>query len=425
MSEPQRVSPSPSLVEAAPSLVSTTEPDPTAEAFLLRVGRALHRRGIPSHRLEDAMLALCARLGVSATFFATPTALFASFDAGKRPDVFLLRINGATSDLGKLSDIDAVGTAVARGELSTAEGLSRIEHIEAAAARYPRMLVALCYALNSGAASVFFGGGGREVLTSFVIGLVTGVLSWFGPKDGTPWRAFEPVAAFSASVIATAAAVYFGPVSIHVAVLAGLIALLPGYTLVVAIAELAHGHLASGSSRITAAFLVFLTLGFGVALGTKFTEAVLGTAPVVTPDALPRWAEGVALAIAALTFAVIFRVKSRDLLMVLVVAVLGFSGARVGSHFLGTELGVFVGALVVGISANVYARILDRPAVVPLFPGIMLLVPGSIGFRSLSSLMAHDVVSGVQTAFTMVLVAVALVAGLLFANDIVPARRAL
>jgi uncharacterized membrane protein YjjB (DUF3815 family) len=55
----------------------------------------------------------------------------------------------------------------------------------------------------------------------------------------------------------------------------------------------------------------------------------------------------------------------------------------------------------------------------------MLLVPGSMGFLSLSSLMANDVVSGVQKAFDMVLIAVALVAGLLLANDIVPAKRAL
>ena len=62
---------------------------------------------------------------------------------------------------------------------------------------------------------------------------------------------------------------------------------------------------------------------------------------------------------------------------------------------------------------------------VPLFPGIMLLVPGSVGFRGLSSMMAHDVVSGIQTAFTMILMAVALVAGLLLANDILPPKRAL
>jgi uncharacterized membrane protein YjjB (DUF3815 family) len=55
----------------------------------------------------------------------------------------------------------------------------------------------------------------------------------------------------------------------------------------------------------------------------------------------------------------------------------------------------------------------------------MLLVPGSLGFRSLVALMDDNVVSGIETAFTTTLVAAALVAGLLAANLLLPSRRAL
>jgi uncharacterized membrane protein YjjB (DUF3815 family) len=58
-------------------------------------------------------------------------------------------------------------------------------------------------------------------------------------------------------------------------------------------------------------------------------------------------------------------------------------------------------------------------------PGLMLLVPGSVGFRSLASLLERDVVAGVDTAFSMLMVAVALVAGLLSANALVPPRKVL
>jgi uncharacterized membrane protein YjjB (DUF3815 family) len=53
----------------------------------------------------------------------------------------------------------------------------------------------------------------------------------------------------------------------------------------------------------------------------------------------------------------------------------------------------------------------------------LLLVPGSIGFRSLSSLLDREVVTGMETAFTMVLIAAGLVAGLLLANVVTPIRR--
>ena len=55
----------------------------------------------------------------------------------------------------------------------------------------------------------------------------------------------------------------------------------------------------------------------------------------------------------------------------------------------------------------------------------MVLVPGGVGFRSVSSLLRRDVVAGVGTAFSMVLVAAALAGGLLLASLVVSPRRAL
>jgi uncharacterized membrane protein YjjB (DUF3815 family) len=86
---------------------------------------------------------------------------------------------------------------------------------------------------------------------------------------------------------------------------------------------------------------------------------------------------------------------------------------------------VFVGSLTVGLASNLIARFRDRPAAVTQVPGILLLVPGSIGFRSLASLLDKQTLSGVDTAFKMTLMAVALVAGLLIANAIAPSRRTL
>jgi len=89
------------------------------------------------------------------------------------------------------------------------------------------------------------------------------------------------------------------------------------------------------------------------------------------------------------------------------------------------EMGAFLGALLVGIGSNLHARKWRRPASLTLIPGILLLVPGSVGFRSLSALMFNDVVSGMQTAFTMGITGVALVAGLLLANTVVTPRESL
>jgi uncharacterized membrane protein YjjB (DUF3815 family) len=57
-----------------------------------------------------------------------------------------------------------------------------------------------------------------------------------------------------------------------------------------------------------------------------------------------------------------------------------------------------------------------------MLPGILMLVPGSLGFQSLSALVERDVLSGLGTAFAVGLVAISLVAGLLVAAAILPPR---
>jgi uncharacterized membrane protein YjjB (DUF3815 family) len=81
---------------------------------------------------------------------------------------------------------------------------------------------------------------------------------------------------------------------------------------------------------------------------------------------------------------------------------------------------MFVAAFGVALASSAYERWRRRPAPVVLVPGILLLVPGSIGYRSMSSLLERNTVAGIDTAFAMVLTAVSLVAGLLIAGVVAP-----
>ena len=105
----------------------------------------------------------------------------------------------------------------------------------------------------------------------------------------------------------------------------------------------------------------------------------------------------------------------------LVPLVLAFWGGRVGAATLGPELGIFVGSLTAGMASNLYGRTQRRPSVIALVPALLLLVPGSVGFRSLVLMMRSDIVIGVEAAFRMAIMLSALVAGLLIANVVLPA----
>ncbi len=128
----------------------------------------------------------------------------------------------------------------------------------------------------------------------------------------------------------------------------------------------------------------------------------------------------------------------RELPWILAASAVGFITARVAAK-LATQsapdvpdaavqaaaIAAFAGALAVGLFANGYARFRDRPATVLLLPGLLVLVPGSIGYRALSAFTEQNAITGLETAFQMLLVAAALVGGMLTANAILPPRRAL
>lgn len=393
-----------------------------AVTFIIRLARGLHNYGTPTHQVEDTLASIAARLGVHAQFLATPTSIMISSGPVLDEKVHLLRVEPADQDLGRLSGVHDVARGVAKGELTPAAGSAWLDAIDTAPPPYRGMIRIAAMGVSSAAAARFLAGGTREILVAGAIGLVIGLLAYLGEKRGAVARLFEPLSAFAASILAAVAARVIGPVSIYLVTLAGIIILIPGFTLTVAVTELSNRHLVAGTARLFGALSTLIVLAIGVAIGSAMMTTFLGSAPPTDPAPLPEWTLAIALLAAPLGFAVLLKALPRDVPWIVLASALGFGATRAGGVFLGTELGVFAGAVVIGLTGSVYNYVYGRPAAVLRVPGILLLVPGSIGFRGLTALLDKQVVPGVETAFRMITIAVALAAGLLIASVVAPSR---
>ena len=394
----------------------------SAVTFLVRLARALHSYGTPVHQVEMALDQIAAKLGVPAQFSATPTSILMSFGTGEQEVTRLLRLEPGENDLGRLTRATEVARGVVTGTLTPADGAIQLESITTARPAYPVYLTTLAFALASACAARFLDGGRPEVGVASAIGLLTGVLAAVAARKRAVRRLFDPMAAFLASAVAVTASHLIGPLAVNLATLAGIIILIPGLTLTVAVTELANRHLVAGTARLAGAFTVFVVIAVCVAMGIAAGEAAFGPARLATPDVLPDWSLALALLGAPLAFTVLLKAQPRDAAWILIACGMAFAGTRLGSLLLGPELGVFVGALVAGLSGSVFSAALKRPSAVVRTPGILLLVPGSVGFRSITALLDSQVVPGVETAFKMITMAVALAAGLLVASVVAPTR---
>lgn len=390
--------------------------------FVLKLGRELHNSGYSAPRLEEALVLAADQLGLAGQFFSTPTSIMASFGPQDDQRTFMIRVEPDVADLGKLARVDRVLRKVLSGELTPREGSAEIDRIESRPPSYGVALTTLAFGIASGCAARFLGGGLREVQAALVIGLLIGLLAIIAGRHSGLARVFEPLAAFIASAATALLAALGIELSVLIATLAGVIILIPGLTITTAMTELSTRHLASGTARLMGAMVMLMGITFGIALGNKAVGLSLGQPPLVEPMALPGWTLLVALAIAPFAFAVLLKAERRDMPWILGAGVLAFTGATVAGEVLGPELGAFGGALLTGMGSQWYARITNRPSQITLVPGLLLLVPGSIGLRSLTSMMDRDVLLGVDGIFRMALIAVSLVSGILIARIVSPRR---
>lgn len=404
--------------------MTAAEDRESAIGFVLVLARALHRYGTPAHQLEDALETACERLGLEAETFTTPTTIIMSFGRPTELRTRMMRVEGGELDMGKLAQVDEVADAVVGRRLSPVDGVEKLTAIVNGPPAYGRLLSTLAHVMTCGSMAVFFGGSLADVAVAGAIGITIGILAAITKRSTDQTRVFELVGAAVAAFAANLVASLWPVVSPSLVTIASLIVLLPGLSLTVAMTELATRNLIAGTARLVSAVVVLLELVVGVALGEHAAEAII-TPHVLPLEPVPQWSPGLALAVSALGVTILAQAQFRAFAWILAACVTGYFGTRLGAAWLGPQMGSLVGALALGVLGNVYARKFQRPSQVIIVPAVLLLVPGGMGFRGMTSLLDRDTLSGVETVFQMFIVAIAIVAGLLVANALVPPRRSL
>jgi len=389
--------------------------------FILRLAQALHRSGFPSGHLEGIVGSLEKRLGVRANLVSLPTAMMGDFGSGEKRNPFIIRVEPGEMDLEKQVALHDMARELSSGRISLAWATRRISEIEAAKSAGGTAVRLAAGAVVGAAAARLFGGGWPEMAAAFAGGFLVALEARL--LRGRPAsRIFESLAAVTVSLV-VAAGMLVVPIFPTMAVLGGLFMLLPGYTITVALDELAARQMIAGASRLASAITSFLFLGLGLILAGRLGQIIGAPIPSSAIAVLPAWTDYTAIILGLLAFAAWFRAPLADYLPIVVAGGIGVAIQKWGSTPLGGPLAAFAAALVVSVSANIYARISGRLAAVVIAPAILLMVPGSLGLRGILFVASSDVVVGVGAALQMALGAIALVTGVLAGNLIQSLNR--
>lgn len=408
------------------SVPQPPRPDEPRARFLIELARALGTYGTSANRIEEVIAYCGDAFGYNAQTFTTPTSVFVSLEDEEGDlHTYLARVHPGETDMTKMIALDRVFNRVLDGTLSTREAIREIKRIVTMAPRYPVWMIVLCFGLIGVCAGRFLGGGIKEMLASGIVGLLIGLLVQFTGRRREFSRLMEFLSGLGAALITGYLAIPFGGYLTTIPVIAGIIILLPGMSLTIAMVELAMKHVVSGTARLVGAIMVLLVIGFGIVLGQTIVSKTVGDIPIQNPERMPWFVDLGTIFVATLCMAILFQAHMRYAWVMVVAGLISFYTARYGTLYFGPEVGVLIAAMCVGVASNLYARVFDRPALMMMLPGLIVLVPGSLGLRSLQMFMSDATIDGVQSSFTVLVVGVALVVGLLLANVIMPPRKVL
>ena len=408
----------------------------TRIAFLTELARRLHQYGTTAPRLETAIARSAQRLGLSAEVWSSPTAIIVSFaDLGQGDDgvaqvTQVMRLPPGDVNLARLCEADRIADAVIDGQMELREGFHLLRKLGAPETSRAALGVIASYGLCAATVvGLLLHSAWPDLITAGFIGVIIG---WITVASGSRPRlatASDAISAMVATAIAIVVSAYLVPLAVKSVILGSLIVLMPGMALTTAVREISSQHLVAGVARMGGAIATLLKLTFGTVAASQLCEAfgIVSRDYALAP--LPGWADWPMLAIGAFSFAILFRAARRDWLVVMGAVIVGYLATRWGGSISGSlpgaPFGVFVGGLLLGSLSNVYARYAKQPGAVVREPGIILLVPGSVSFRSVSYLLDHDASLGMDTGLLGVTLLVSLVAGLLFGDLIVAPRRSL
>jgi len=393
--------------------------------YVLRLARAMIKYGAPSHRLEDAVDHTARTLELNLQCVYLPNVMIVAFTDYEThtSETHLLKVS-AGLDMYKFAQVHQVLKMVTHASMPVEEAIMKLDAINTEKDFWPRWTNILCYALGSFCtAPMFFKGNWVDAAVALALGTAVGLMNWLSEK--VPSYSHIVEITMSVLVAFVAEALHAVVCSRSAVKMAGIVILLPGYTITCAILELSSRHMISGSVRLFYAIIFSLLLGYGLTIGASLwgmfdpsnsADEVNSTCPTAL-DA--KW-NILFVPTFACSLLIWLKAHPRQWPLAVFLSTLGYAVSYSVSRWTttGTEVSSALASFAIGFSGNIYQRVTHQLTFQAVVCAIFFLVPGSMGLKGAMAWFTDDMAGGVNFALQMVITAIAISVGL-FASALV------
>lgn len=334
--------------------------------YLLKLCRALMMYGAPTHRLEEYMTMSARVLEIEGQFLYLPSCMIISFDDSTThtAEVKLVRVPQGV-DLGRLRDIHNIYKDVVHDKVGVEDATSRLDVVMERKPKFSIWFRVFMYGIASVCVAPFaFEGRFIDLPFAFLLGCLVGLLQLvLAPSNDLYANVFEVSAAVATSFIARGVgSIRGGQLFCFSALAQSSIALiLPGYMVLCSSLELQSHNIVAGSVRMVYAMIYTLFLGYGITIGASLYGMMdkHATSAVHCEGPLNRGWYFLFVPGFALSLCIINQAKWKQMPVMTAMALAGWSvNSYCSDYFKGnSQISNMLGALAVGILANLYSRL--------------------------------------------------------------------
>ncbi|MDQ0861783.1 threonine/serine exporter family protein [Bacillus sp. V2I10] len=233
----------------------------------LLAGKIMLISGAETYRVEDTMMRIAASYGVKNSHsYVTPTGIIFSIESDEPTKTKLIRIMERTTDLDKVTNVNAISRKISNGDLNVDEAYDLLKEIDEANSTYSLFLQVIAAAIASGCFLIMFQGQWSDFIPAVLAGgLGFMAVNYFHRL--VPIKFFaEFLAAFIIGLLAYLfVRTGFGS-EMDKVIIGSVMPLVPGLLITNAVRDLMAGHLISGLSKGAEAFLTAFAIGSGIAV---------------------------------------------------------------------------------------------------------------------------------------------------------------
>jgi len=386
----------------------------------LRVGTLLLGGGAPTEDVEAAVFAVGASLGlvdfeVETTYTTIVISVSPSSDHPGLSDMRVIR--SRSLHYARVAAAHRLVLGLVDGSVRPDELPELLAEVERLRRPFQKWMVVVASGVLSSAIAVKLGGGSQTALLAFVTASITGILGIRLATRRAPAFFTNIVLALIATLVAVGVSQTDWKVKASLVVVGGIIALLPGMSLVVAAQEAIGSFSVTAAARMVELFVATIGIVVGVLLGLQLADRLdvrlqvtVGTDNGVKELTVAMIAAGVA----ALAAAVTYQSPRRLAFTVGLVGALGVGLDEAARTIIDSPgAAVVLPAVVIGFVGKLIGARLYVPTILVTVPAIVPLLPGLAVYQGLLSLTQGEPLKGITFLVGAISIAVGLAGGVL------------